>query len=176
MAPFDWQAHDTYFIVAHLHYVLIGGMLFPVFAGLYYYYPLIGGRRMSDRVGRLAFWLMFAGMNITFFPMHIAGLRGMPRRVYTYPADIGWDWLNLISTLGAVVLGIGMFAVVADLTLHRRTSSQREQNPWNAGTLEWLNEPKRTGCALHPADQQPLSAVGAEGADASGERWRVVSG
>ncbi len=142
VAPFDWQAHDTYFIVAHLHYVLIGGMLFPVFAGLYYYYPLIGGRRMSDRVGRLAFWLMFAGMNITFFPMHIAGLRGMPRRVYTYPADIGWDWLNLISTLGAVVLGIGMFAVVADLTLHRRTSSQREQNPWNAGTLEWLNEPE----------------------------------
>jgi cytochrome c oxidase subunit I+III len=142
LVPFDWQAHDTYFVVAHLHYVLIGGMLFPVFAGLYYYYPLIGGRRMSDRVGRFAFWLMFAGFNITFFPMHLTGLRGMPRRVYTYPADIGWDWLNLISTMGAVVLGIGMFAVVMDVTLHRRGKPRGEVNPWNAGTLEWISEPE----------------------------------
>jgi cytochrome c oxidase subunit I+III len=142
LVPFDWQAHDTYFVVAHLHYVLIGGMLFPVFAGLYYYYPLIGGRHMSDRVGRFAFWLMFAGFNITFFPMHLTGLRGMPRRVYTYPADIGWDWLNLISTMGAVVLGIGMFAVVMDVTLHRRGKPRGEVNPWNAGTLEWISEPE----------------------------------
>ncbi|MBB6469939.1 cytochrome c oxidase subunit I+III [Aminobacter lissarensis] len=142
LVPFDWQAHDTYFIVAHLHYVLIGGMLFPVFAGLYYYYPLIGGKHMSDRVGRFAFWLMFAGFNITFFPMHLTGLRGMPRRVYTYPADIGWDWLNLISTMGAVVLGIGMFAVVMDVTLHRRGKPRGEVNPWNAGTLEWISEPE----------------------------------
>jgi len=142
LVPFDWQAHDTYFIVAHLHYVLIGGMLFPVFAGLYYYYPLIDGRHMSEKVGRFAFWMMFCGFNITFFPMHLAGLRGMPRRVYTYPADIGWDWLNLISTMGAVVLGIGMFAVVVDVTLHRRNKPKGEQNPWNAGTLEWLNEPE----------------------------------
>ncbi|WP_432289557.1 cytochrome c oxidase subunit I (plasmid) [Aminobacter sp. BA135] len=142
LVPFDWQAHDTYFVVAHLHYVLIGGMLFPVFAGLYYYYPLIGGRHMSDRVGRFAFWLMFAGFNITFFPMHLTGLRGMPRRVYTYPADIGWDWLNLISTMGAVVLGIGMFAVVMDVTLHRRGKPRGEVNPWNAGTLEWVSEPE----------------------------------
>ncbi|PSJ58768.1 cytochrome c oxidase subunit I [Kumtagia ephedrae] len=142
LAPFDWQAHDTYFIVAHLHYVLIGGMLFPVFAGLYYYYPLIDGKHMSDRVGRFAFWMMFTGFNITFFPMHLAGLRGMPRRVYTYPADIGWDWLNLVSTMGAVVLGIGMFAVVVDVTLHRRNKPRGEQNPWNAGTLEWISEPE----------------------------------
>jgi cytochrome c oxidase subunit I+III len=142
LVPFDWQAHDSYFVVAHLHYVLIGGMLFPVFAGLYYYYPLINGKHMSDRVGRLAFWLMFTGFNIAFFPMHLTGLRGMPRRVYTYPADIGWDWLNLISTLGAVVLGIGMFAVVVDVTLNRRRQSRGEQNPWNAGTLEWISEPE----------------------------------
>jgi len=142
LAPFDWQAHDTYFIVAHLHYVIIGGMLFSVFAGLYYYYPLINGKHMSDRVGRLAFWLMFVGFNVTFFPMHIAGLRGMPRRVYTYPADLGWDWLNLISSLGTVVLGIGMFAVVVDVTLHRRSKPRGEQNPWKAGTLEWINEPE----------------------------------
>ena len=142
LVPFDWQAHDSYFIVAHLHYVLIGGMLFPVFAGLYYYYPLIDGRHMSDRVGRFAFWLMFCGFNIAFFPMHLAGLRGMPRRIYTYPAEIGWDWLNLISSLGALVLGIGMFAVVVDVTLHRRRQKRGEVNPWNAGTLEWISEPE----------------------------------
>jgi cytochrome c oxidase subunit I+III len=142
LVPFDWQAHDSYFIVAHLHYVLIGGMLFPVFAGLYYYYPLIDGKHMSDRVGRFAFWMMFAGFNITFLPMHLTGLRGMPRRVYTYPADIGWDWLNLISTMGAVVLGIGMFAVVVDVTLHRRRHPRGEVNPWRAGTLEWIGQPE----------------------------------
>lgn len=142
LVPFDWQAHDTYFIVAHLHYVLIGGMLFPIFAGLYYYYPLIDGKHMSERVGRFSFWMMFAGFNITFFPMHLAGLRGMPRRIYTYPGDLGWDWLNLISTMGAVVLGIGMFAVVVDVTLHRRRQPRGEVNPWNAGTLEWISEPE----------------------------------
>ena len=142
LVPFDWQAHDTYFIVAHLHYVLIGGMLFPVCAGLYYYYPLIDGKHMSERVGRFAFWMMFTGFNITFLPMHITGLRGMPRRVYTYPADIGWDWLNLVSTMGAIVLGIGMFAVVVDVTLHRRRQPKGEVNPWNAGTLEWIGEPE----------------------------------
>lgn len=142
LVPFDWQAHDTYFIVAHLHYVLIGGMLFPVFAGLYYYYPLIDGKHMSERVGRFAFWMMFVGFNVTFFPMHLAGLRGMPRRVYTYPGDLGWDWLNLMSTMGAVILGIGMFAVVVDVTLHRRRQPRGEVNPWNAGTLEWISEPE----------------------------------
>jgi len=142
LAPFDWQAHDTYFIVAHLHYVLIGGMLFPVFAGLYYYYPLVDGKHMSDKVARFAFWMMFCGFNITFFPMHLAGLRGMPRRVYTYPADVGWDWFNLVSTMGAVVLGIGMFAVVVDVTLHRRRQPKGEVNPWKAGTLEWISEPE----------------------------------
>jgi cytochrome c oxidase subunit I+III len=142
LVPFDWQVHDTYFIVAHLHYVLIGGMLFPIFAGLYYYYPLIDGKHMSQTVGRLAFWLMFTGFNIAFFPMHLAGLRGMPRRVYTYPADLGWDWLNLLSTMGAVILGIGMFAVVVDVTLHRRRHPRGELNPWNSGTLEWINEPE----------------------------------
>ncbi|PWE52101.1 cytochrome c oxidase subunit I [Metarhizobium album] len=142
LVPFDWQAHDTYFVVAHLHYVLIGGMLFPIFAGLYYYYPLIDGKHMSDRVGRFAFWMMFGGFNITFFPMHLSGLRGMPRRVFTYPADLGWDWLNLISTMGAVILGIGMFAVVVDVTLHRRRQPRGEVNPWNAGTLEWISEPE----------------------------------
>src|SRR5207244_7876677 len=95
VVPFDWQMTDTYFVVAHLHYVLVGANVFPVFAGLYYWLPKMSGRLMSERLGRWNFWLMFAGFNIGFFPMHISGLLGMPRRVFTYPAGIGWDLPNL---------------------------------------------------------------------------------
>ncbi|RWP24704.1 MAG: cytochrome c oxidase subunit I [Mesorhizobium sp.] len=142
LAPFDWQAHDTYFVVAHLHYVLIGGMLFPVVAGLYYYYPLIDAKKLSDRLGRLAFWLMFSGFNIAFFPMHLSGLRGMPRRVFTYPAEIGWDWLNLISTAGAFIFAAGVLVVVFDVLRPKHRQPRGEFNPWNAGTLEWVSEPE----------------------------------
>ncbi|RWL19354.1 cytochrome c oxidase subunit I [Mesorhizobium sp.] len=142
LAPFDWQAHDTYFVVAHLHYVLIGGMLFPVVAGLYYYYPLIDAKKLSDRLGRLAFWLMFCGFNIGFFPMHLSGLRGMPRRVFTYPAEIGWDWLNLISTAGAFIFAAGVLVVVFDVLRPKHREPRDELNPWNAGTLEWISEPE----------------------------------
>ncbi|RWO00210.1 cytochrome c oxidase subunit I [Mesorhizobium sp.] len=142
LAPFDWQAHDTYFVVAHLHYVLIGGMLFPVVAGLYYYYPLIDAKKLSDRMGRLAFWLMFCGFNIAFFPMHLSGLRGMPRRVFTYPAEIGWDRLNLISTAGAFIFAAGVLVVVFDVLRPKHRQPRGEFNPWNAGTLEWVSEPE----------------------------------
>jgi cytochrome c oxidase subunit I+III len=142
LAPFDWQAHDTYFIVAHLHYVLIGGMLFPVVAGIYYYYPLIDARKLSDRLGKIAFWLMFVGFSVAFFPMHLAGLRGMPRRVFTYPEGIGWDWLNLISTGGAFVFAAGVLVVVVDVLRPKHRSPRGELNPWNAGTLEWISEPE----------------------------------
>ena len=98
MVPFDWQAHDTYFVVAHFHYVLVGGMVFPLFAAFYYWAPAFSRRALSERLGKLGFWLMFIGFNVAFFPMHITGLLGMPRRVYTYPAELGWDALNLIST------------------------------------------------------------------------------
>ena len=102
VAPFDWQAHDTYFLVAHFHYVLIGGVVFPLFAGLYYWLPKITGRMLSERNGRWQFWLMFVFFNVAFFPMHLSGLLGMPRRVYTYPAGVGLDLPNLISTIGAL--------------------------------------------------------------------------
>ncbi|MDO9106983.1 MAG: cytochrome c oxidase subunit I [Methylovulum sp.] len=137
VAPFDWQAHDTYFVVAHLHYVLIGGTLMPLFAGLYYYWPLVTAKKLSDRLGRIAFWMMFVGVNLGFFPMHISGLMGMPRRVYTYSEALGVGTLNLLSTLGAYLFAIGVAVVVVDLCL----SPQRQhvpRNPWNAGTLEWL--------------------------------------
>ncbi|MEO3433643.1 cytochrome c oxidase subunit I [Inquilinus sp. CAU 1745] len=139
LAPFDWQAHDSYFIVAHLHYTLIGGMLFPTLAGIYYFFPLLNGKALSDRLGRWGFWLSFTGFNITFLPMHLTGLRGMPRRVFTYPADFGWDWLNLLSSAGAVILASGI-AVIAWDVLRPKGRQMAKRNPWNAGTLEWLTE------------------------------------
>ena len=138
VVPFDWQAHDTYFIVAHLHYVLIGGLLFPVFAGIYYWAPLVIGRKLSERIGKWACALMFIGVNVTFFPMHFAGLAGMPRRVWTYSDGLGWDHLNLISTLGAFTLAAGIALVLIDLLLHFRPVGKVDTNPWKAGTLEWL--------------------------------------
>lgn len=142
IAPFDWQAHDTYFVVAHLHYVLIGGMLFPVVAGIYYYYPLIDAKRLSNTLGRIAFWLMFVGFNVTFFPMHLTGLFGMPRRVFTYPADLGWNLLNLVSSVGAIVFAFGVLIVVWDVLRPKHREPRAQQNPWNAGTLEWVSEPE----------------------------------
>lgn len=137
VAPFDWQAHDTYFVVAHLHYVMIGGSVLPLFAGLYYYWPLFTAKKLSDRLGRIAFWMMFVGFNLGFFPMHISGLMGMPRRVYTYSEALGVGTLNLLSTLGAYLFAAGVAVVVVDLCLSPwRQRIQR--NPWNAGTLEWL--------------------------------------
>jgi len=140
VAPFDFQAHDTYFIVGHLHYVLVGGTIFPILAGTYYFFPLIWGKKLSDQLGRLAFWLLLIGFNITFLPMHWTGLRGMPRRVFTYPADMGFDLLNLISTIGAFILAAGFVVVVWDLIRPKSERETSERNPWNAGTLEWLAE------------------------------------
>ena len=136
--PFDWQAHDSYFIVAHLHYVLIGGMVFPLFAGLYYWLPVFNGHRLSERAGRWVFGLMFGGFNLAFFPMHATGLMGMPRRVYTYPGELGWNTLNLLSTLGAFVLAAGVLLFLVDGVRTLRRPEREHRNPWRAGTLEWL--------------------------------------
>jgi cytochrome c oxidase subunit I+III len=140
LAPFDFQAHDTFFVVGHLHYVLIGGSIFPIVAGFYYFYPLIKERKLSERLGRIAFWLMFAGFNITFLPMHLTGLRGMARRVFTYPPGLGFEWLNLASTIGAFILASGVAVFVWDVFRPRSHKPKSERNPWKAGTLEWLAE------------------------------------
>jgi cytochrome c oxidase subunit I+III len=140
LAPFNFQAHDTFFIVAHLHYVLVGGSLFPVYAGVYYYFPLIFGKTLSDKLGRLSFWLMFIGFNAAFLPQHQLGLRGMPRRVFTYPANAGFDTLNLISSIGAVLLALGFLVLLWDVVRPKGKEPKPERNPWGAGTLEWLQE------------------------------------
>lgn len=140
IVSFDLQAHDTFFIVGHLHFVLIGGAVFPIVAGIYYFFPLLRGRPLSDRLGRIAFWLTFIGFNITFLPMHITGLRGMPRRVFTYPPDLGLDGLNLVSTVGAFVLAAGFGVLVWDVLRPKGREPLSPRNPWSAGTLEWVTE------------------------------------
>ena len=137
VAPFDFQVHDSYFIVAHLHYTLIGGMLFPVMAGVYYYYPLVMGKALSRKLGIWAFWLMMIGFNTAFLPMHLTGMLGMPRRVFTYGADRGWTELNMISSLGAFVFAAGFLLLVWDCVRPKRDQPDVPRNVWNAGTLEW---------------------------------------
>lgn len=137
--PFDLQAHDSYFIVAHLHYVLFGGMVFPLFAAFYFWTPLISRRALSERLGRWTFWLMFVGFNVAFFPMHFTGLAGMPRRVYTYAESQGWGLLNMVSTVGAYLIAAGVLVFIWDLARNFRPGgSHHAGNVWNAGTLEWL--------------------------------------
>jgi cytochrome c oxidase subunit I+III len=140
LVPFDFQAHDTYFIVAHLHSVLIGGTVFPLLAAVYYYYPLAFAKTLSDRAGRIAFLLVFVGFNVTFLPMHFTGLRGLVRRVYTYPEGLGFEWLNLVSSVGAVILAAGMAVIVWDVLRSKKRQPTSERNPWRSGTLEWLTE------------------------------------
>lgn len=140
LVPFNFQAHDTFFIVGHFHYVLIGGALFPIFAGCYYFFPLITGKKLSDRLGKIAFWLTFIGFNIAFLPMHLTGLRGMPRRVFTYPTGLGFDNLNLVSTIGAFILALGVAVIFWDLLRPKGKQPYSERNPWSAGSLEWLQE------------------------------------
>jgi len=147
--PFNWQAHDSYFVVAHLHYVLIGGMVFPLIGAFYYWTPHFTGRMMSERLGRWVFWLMFSGFHITFFLMHITGLRGMPRRIATYPEGLGWDRLNLLSTIGSYIFAVGVLIFVIDFVRHRWYGPPAGRNPWGAGTLEWLYPAVAPGHNFH---------------------------
>jgi cytochrome c oxidase subunit I len=135
--PFDWQAHDTYFVVAHLHYVLMGSVVFPIFAAVHYWAPKITGRMLSERWGKVGFWLAMVGMNGTFFIQHVVGLLGMPRRVYTYPAGLDWTVYNLISTVGALVLGLGFTIALLNLLVGSFRGAPAGSNPWESGTLEW---------------------------------------
>jgi cytochrome c oxidase subunit I len=135
--PLDTQLHDTYFIVAHFHYVLIGGAVFPLLGATYYWFPKLSGRMMSETLGKWQFWLAFLGLNVAFFPMHLLGLWGMPRRVYTYPADMGWGTTNLIVTAGAVILALSFVLFFWNIFWSRRSGDLAPSNPWDAASLEW---------------------------------------
>lgn len=152
--PFDWQAHSSYFLVAHFHYVLIGGMVFPLFGAFYYWFPLFSGRMLSERLGQWNFWLLFTGFNVAFFPMHVSGLKGMPRRVYTYPEGT-WEWENLISTLGAYLIGLSVLLFIFNVVYSMRKGAAAGRNPWRAGTLEWatpLPTPHYNHRSIAPVD------------------------
>jgi cytochrome c oxidase subunit 1 len=135
--PLDLQIHDTFFVVAHLHYVLIGGSVFPLFGAFYYWFPKWTGRMLSERAGRWNFWLMFIGFNLVFFPMHQLGLNGMPRRVYTYLPETGWGTLNMIASLGAFILAGGVLVFVINVIWARYAGAVAGDNPWAADSLEW---------------------------------------
>jgi len=138
--PVDWFLTDTYFVVAHLHYVLFGGSVFAIFAGLYYWFPKMSGRMLSEGLGKASFWLMFIGFNLTFLIQHSLGLSGMPRRVYDYPQEAGWEGMNLISTIGSFLLGIGVLVTVVNVLISLRSGRRAGNDPWRANTLEWFTQ------------------------------------
>jgi cytochrome c oxidase subunit I+III len=156
----DSQMHDSYFVVAHLHYVLIGGALFPLFGGIYYWFPKMTGRLMSERAGRWNFWLFFIGFNVTFFPMHILGLDGMTRRVYTYSVASGWGTLNLLASIGAAIIAASVLVFVVNILYSLRKGHRASSNPWGGTTLEWAtaSPPPACGFVNIPvvASRQPL--------------------
>jgi cytochrome c oxidase subunit I+III len=151
---FDEQVHDSYFVVAHFHYVLIGGMLFPVFAALHHWWGKFTGRVYRTGPAVAAFWLVFGGFHLTFFPMHLSGLWGMPRRVYTYDSGLGVGWLNLLSTVGAFALAIGVVVMVVNLTASFRRPDRADGDPWGGDSLEW-----RTSSPPHPANWRRIPLV-----------------
>jgi cytochrome c oxidase subunit 1/cytochrome c oxidase subunit I+III len=174
--PFDQQITDSYFVVAHFHYVLFGGAVFPVFAGLYYWVPKITGRLLDDGLGKWSFWLMFLGFNLAFFPMHIAGLLGMPRRVWTWPEGLGWETHNLLATVGAFVLAVGILVTVVNLARSRRGGEPAGDDPWAGDTLEWAttSPPPHFDFAVIPEvrDRHPNWDVEARTRDAQRARSR----
>ncbi len=137
IVPFDWQAHDSYFVVAHLHYVAGGAFAFPLLAALYYWLPLLTGRTAVQRLSVPAFWLIFIGFNLTFLVMHLVGLLGMPRRIFTYTGDEGWTGLNLLASVGSFIMTIGFGLLVIDLLVQLLYGRRTRRDPWQAATLEW---------------------------------------
>jgi cytochrome c oxidase subunit 1 len=137
IVPADTQQTDTYFVVAHFHYVLFGGLMFGIFSGIYYWWPKVFGRMLNEKIGKFNFWTMLIGFNLTFFPMHILGLTGMPRRTYRYPSGYGWDSLNFIETIGAFVIAVAVLSMFVNMIYTSRRGPIAGPDPWDGRSLEW---------------------------------------
>jgi cytochrome c oxidase subunit I len=178
--PVDWQLTDTYFVVAHLHYVLIGINVFPVVGATYFWFPKMSGRMLDERLGRWNFWTMFIGFNLAFLPMHLTGLLGMPRRVYTYAEGMGWDTLNLITSIGSFVFAAGVLLLFVNILKSLKSGAPAGANPWDAPTLEWsvASPPPPYNFAVIPtvASRHPLweSRLGEAAAASSIERGLLL--
>jgi cytochrome c oxidase subunit I+III len=135
--PFDWQVTDSYFVVAHFHYVLNGAVVFPIFGALYFWLPKMTGRMLDERLGKISFWTMFVGFNVTFFPMHILGFLGMPRRVYTYDSGLGWDGLNLLISIASFFFALGTLLTLANFVWSQFRGARAPADPWHGDSLEW---------------------------------------
>jgi cytochrome c oxidase subunit I len=135
--PVDLQQTDTYFVVAHFHYVLFGGSIFGIFSGMYYWWPKMTGRLLDEKLGKVHFWIMLIGFNMTFFPQHYLGLIGMPRRIYTYAPDLGWNFWNLVSTIGAFTIALAILVFIGNVVRTMRRGPAAGPDPWDARTLEW---------------------------------------
>jgi cytochrome c oxidase subunit I len=177
--PVDWYFNDTYFVVAHIHYVLFGGSVFAILGGLYYWFPKMSGRMLSEGLGKASFWLIFAGFNMTFLVQHSLGLEGMPRRIYRYPDHGNWATLNLISTVGAFVLGIGVLVTVVNVLISVRAGKRAGNDPWQANTLEWFSQspPPENNFDVVPwvRSVEPMKDIRRDVARAGGRSAETVS-
>jgi cytochrome c oxidase subunit 1 len=138
IVPFDYQVTDSYFVIAHLHYVLFGGTVMAIFSALFYWFPKISGKFLNEKLGKVQFWFFIVGLNLAFFPMHLLGLLGMPRRIYTYASNGPWDDLNLTSTIGAFIIAVGVLIFIVNFFMSAFSSQKAGDDPWDAFTLEWM--------------------------------------
>ncbi len=181
--PFDWQVTDSYFVVAHFHYVLNGAVVFPIFGALYYWLPKMTGRMLDERLGKISFWTMFIGFNVAFFPMHILGFLGMPRRIYTYDSGLGWDALNLLISIASFVFAAGTLLTLFNFVRSRFRGARAPADPWHADSLEWSTTsppPEYNFAAIpivngrHPLWDEPPSSVEVGDGQASTRALGVV--